>query len=204
MIELMLMTQSYRLNIFGFPNSPALSIDTQNLGFRDHRAALEWVRDNIHAFGGDSKQIVVGGQSAGADFAIAQTYWHRDDPIARAIFAESGIPVALGEYDDSDWLRIARVVGCRREQNATAELHCMAQLPAWQLEHAISNQTVSDFGARFGGNPMVDNITYFSAEEYARRGLAGNFSRIVSALTLLHSRHVALTILFLADLHWYE
>lgn len=46
-------TVNYRLNIFGFPN--AAGLDEQNLGILDQRMALEWVRDNIEAFGGDGK-----------------------------------------------------------------------------------------------------------------------------------------------------
>ena len=57
---------SYRLSLFGFPNTPGLPLEAQNLGIRDQRAALEWVRDNIAAFGGDPDRIVHGGQSAGA------------------------------------------------------------------------------------------------------------------------------------------
>lgn len=44
---------NYRLNIFGFPN--AAGLDDQNLGILDQRLALEWVRDNIGAFGGDGE-----------------------------------------------------------------------------------------------------------------------------------------------------
>lgn len=44
-------TMNYRLNIFGFPN--AAGLNEQNLGILDQRMALEWVRDNVEAFGGD-------------------------------------------------------------------------------------------------------------------------------------------------------
>ncbi|KAF2214268.1 hypothetical protein CERZMDRAFT_66369 [Cercospora zeae-maydis SCOH1-5] len=42
-------TINYRMNIMGFPNAGGIS--TQNLGLLDQRLALEWVRDNIGAFG---------------------------------------------------------------------------------------------------------------------------------------------------------
>jgi acetylcholinesterase len=55
---------NYRLNILGFPN--AAGLETQNVAFLDQRMALEWVRDNIAAFGGDPDRITLWGQSAGA------------------------------------------------------------------------------------------------------------------------------------------
>lgn len=47
----------YRVNIFGFPNAAGLDDDKQNLGLLDQRLAVEWVRDNIAAFGGDVSRI---------------------------------------------------------------------------------------------------------------------------------------------------
>ena len=57
-----LMKPSYRINVFGFPGLPGMA---QNLGLLDQRLAIEWVRDNIAAFGGDPTRITIFGQSAG-------------------------------------------------------------------------------------------------------------------------------------------
>ena len=53
---------SYRLNIFGFSGAPGL---TQNVALLDQRMAVEWVYENIAAFGGDPEHITIFGQSAG-------------------------------------------------------------------------------------------------------------------------------------------
>lgn len=43
---------NYRLSIFGYPGANALPANQKNPGLRDVRSAVEWVRDNIAAFGG--------------------------------------------------------------------------------------------------------------------------------------------------------
>lgn len=52
---------SYRLGIFGFPGITGVDGLEQNAGLLDQRAAIEWVRDNIQAFGGDPKRITIFG-----------------------------------------------------------------------------------------------------------------------------------------------
>ncbi|HSY34209.1 MAG TPA: carboxylesterase family protein [Acidobacteriaceae bacterium] len=63
-------TVAYRLGVFGFLEmEPLLGAEyagSGNNAVQDLICALEWVRDNIEAFGGDPKRVTVGGESAGA------------------------------------------------------------------------------------------------------------------------------------------
>ena len=61
-------TVAYRLGIFGWLSHPDMAI--RNPGLHDLIVALDWVRTNISAFGGDPNRIVVSGESAGADNAL--------------------------------------------------------------------------------------------------------------------------------------
>ena len=62
-------TLNYRLGLFGYACLPELAAEAGhagNYGLYDQLCALQWVHDNIAAFGGDPDNITVMGQSAGA------------------------------------------------------------------------------------------------------------------------------------------
>ncbi|MBF6355192.1 carboxylesterase/lipase family protein [Nocardia higoensis] len=65
-------TVNYRVGVLGFLDLTSLSADfTANLGLRDQIAALEWVRENIAAFGGDPGNVTLFGESSGAGCVTA-------------------------------------------------------------------------------------------------------------------------------------
>jgi len=64
-------SMNYRLGIFGFFSHPELTKESPhhasgNYGLLDQAAALEWVRKNIAAFGGDPEDVTIFGESAGS------------------------------------------------------------------------------------------------------------------------------------------
>lgn len=119
--DVVVVTLNYRLGIEGFTRvdgAPA------NRGLLDQVAALEWVRENVAAFGGDPGQVTVFGESAGAGSvaslltmpsaaglfrrAIAQsvpgTYFSDElaHDIAAAIAAEAGLRPTVADLSTVD------------------------------------------------------------------------------------------------------
>ncbi|MFD3519229.1 carboxylesterase/lipase family protein [Streptomyces sp. NPDC058653] len=78
---LVVVTLNYRLGFEGFGHLPDPTYP-DNRGLLDQIAALEWVRDNIAAFGGDPANVTVAGQSAGATSVACLTVAKR----ARGLF----------------------------------------------------------------------------------------------------------------------
>jgi para-nitrobenzyl esterase len=147
---------NYRLGVFGFYASPALDAESAqhvsgNYGHLDQIAALAWVQRNIAAFGGDPKQVTIGGESSGAlDVCNLMT-----SPLAAGLFRgaimESGVCVdgidpTLRELDAAD-AGLAKDAGLAAGPDELAE---MRALPADRIFAAAAKGDALDF------EPAVD------------------------------------------------
>ena len=93
---MVIVTINYRVGPLGFLAHPLLTAESEhhssgNYGLLDQVAALQWVKQNIRAFGGDPAHVAVAGQSADA-MSVADLV---ASPFGRGLFsaaiADSGI-----------------------------------------------------------------------------------------------------------------
>ena len=92
-----LVSFNYRLARFGFFAHPALSAEDKNAvvgnyGFLDQIAALEWVKRNIAAFGGNPSDVTIFGESAGGRSVNALLV----SPLSKGLFQKAIIESGAG------------------------------------------------------------------------------------------------------------
>ncbi|KAJ6018662.1 hypothetical protein N7522_000729 [Penicillium canescens] len=150
-------TLNYRLSAWGFISSSQVSgSGNTNLGLRDQRLALQWVQENIGAFGGDPEKVTIWGESAGG-MSVGYhltAYGGRDDKLFRAGIMQSGGSIAprASNYTafQSDYGAIASKVGC---SDVVDSLQCLREVPFESL-NSVFNGT--DGGSDYNFSPVVD------------------------------------------------
>ncbi|WP_332659170.1 carboxylesterase/lipase family protein [Brevundimonas sp.] len=130
-------TVNYRLGPLGWLAHPALSREdpqgvSGNYGLMDQIAALEWVRDNIAAFGGDPGQVTIAGESAGALSVMYLMVSPRAQGLFHRAIAQSGYMITSPVLRDTPYeqwpdaetagLTVAAALGA----NTAAELRALS------------------------------------------------------------------------------
>ncbi|HYC66785.1 carboxylesterase/lipase family protein [Brevundimonas sp.] len=149
---------NYRLGVLGYLAHPELSAESPaglsgNYGLMDQIAALQWVRQNIEAFGGDPDNVTIAGESAGGLSVI----YLMASPLARGLFdkaiAQSAYMISTPE------LKAARF-GAPSAESAGAALALRLQAPSLRVMRGMDPQTLTDQAARSGFAPFaaVDGV----------------------------------------------
>jgi acetylcholinesterase len=173
-------TINYRLSIFGSPHARGLAGSHQNFGILDQRAALEWVRDNIAAFGGDPSRITQMGRSAGAVAADIHAFAFAEDPIAQGYYMQSGTILGSNlrpkDLTYSNFTFVARHFGCQFGEDGAAELACMRQVSFKDIVNFIGQYGDRGETPALTFNLVNDDLTVFN--DYVKRAEAGKMARV--------------------------
>ena len=171
--DVIVVTFNYRNSAFGFPNSPAIPIQQQNLGIYDQRYMFQWVQDNIAAFGGDPGKVTIWGESSGAQSVDGHlvAYNNSNAPFRAAILEAGQSTYTSGKEGVSkeagSWKELSDALKCAGDDAAILE--CVKQANATDIINACNLLQI-------GFAPVPDQVTYYTRP--AQRRVDGNFARI--------------------------
>ena len=163
---------NYRTNIFGFFVHPELTKESPhnaagNYGLLDQVAALQWVRRNIAAFGGDPKHVTIAGESAGSISVSALMASPLSKNLMAAAIGESGAaisslpPQPLADAEQKG-VKFAAAAGV----NTLAALRAMT---AEQIQDAAAKAQGVRFSTAMDGYFLSKSLTeIFEAGEQAK------------------------------------
>lgn len=173
--DIVVVSFNYRINVFGFPGAPGL--DHLNPGLLDQRMAVEWVRDNIAAFGGDPARITLFGESAGGSSVDYYAYAWAKDPIVNGFISQSGTAMMSDLFKPVSnkaeaWFQMSKKAGCGGPEAGAESLKCVQSKTVQQLQNALPPPTGTGFEMLVPAFiPTADEKTVFSnVYERARNG----------------------------------
>ncbi|RFU24050.1 hypothetical protein B7463_g12288, partial [Scytalidium lignicola] len=172
---------NYRLNIFGFPCAAGIKSAEQNLGLLDQQLALEWIRNNISAFGGDLSRVTLWGQSAGAMAADYHNFFYSKDPPFHGIILNSGTTLLPLSHPrkyptgHQNFSFVAKNFGCSTT-DPEAELEYMRDIKAEEISKFLGDHWNKGVEPRLAFIPVIDNKFVFA--DQLSRGLSGKFSKV--------------------------
>ncbi len=189
-----LITINYRLGRLGFFAFPALSEEYPeepkgNYGYMDQIAALEWVQDNIAAFGGDPENVTIFGFSAGGvsihslmtipdasglfHKAISQSGGGRDGVLTGRPISEENSDPFYRVSAEAIGINFARKHGIEGN-DATA----LTELRALSVDEIVDGgqETDGEGGARIYSGPILDGKLVVETAESAY--LAGRQAQV--------------------------
>jgi para-nitrobenzyl esterase len=146
-------TLDYRLGPFGYLAHPSLGPRSGNYGLSDQSLALDWVKKNITAFGGDPARVLAFGQSAGSRNLCTLLAASTGELPFHVVALESGACEIQRESDALSFgAEFAEAAGCA---DAADVASCLRALSTDQVLSALPDQPDPLFTSHYNPNDAV-------------------------------------------------
>jgi para-nitrobenzyl esterase len=157
-------TVNYRLGPLGFLALPELKKEdvahpgAGNYGIEDQRAALEWVKANIGAFGGDAKRVTLFGESAGGISTCIHLVSPQSDGLFERAIIESGPCDSANTEAEvaAQGAAFIEALGCKDAPDALA---CLRAKSTEEVMTALPSSNDFLFGDGPSWFPVIDGFT---------------------------------------------
>lgn len=179
---------AYRLGVFGYYAADDLKEEspngtTGNYGLLDQIAALNWVRENIAAFGGDPNQITIAGESAGSSSVNALCVSPLTEGMFNYAIAESSGILAYKPFHTFRDYNEATVQGEKvREEFGVTSSQELRNIPAEKLVQTATDQSAMTVD----GYAVVEQpyLTYEKGKNHEKALLNGFNAKEADAFNL--------------------
>ncbi|XP_071794240.1 acetylcholinesterase-like [Asterias amurensis] len=159
---------NYRIGALGFLSTND-DVIPGNMGMLDQKLAMEWVRDNIEAFGGDPNRVTIAGVSAGSSSVGLHMVSPASAGLFRGAIMESGSGSAYWASMSSEKARgrafaLGKLVGCEQETSQEL-LECLQRVENGDIfvenQHLKLSEALGELGFTFF-SPVYDDGTFLT------------------------------------------
>lgn len=156
--DVVVCTINHRLNVFGFCDLSgflgAEFAQSGNVGYLDLVASMKWVRENIEAFGGDPRNVMIYGQSGGGrKVSVCFAGKEANGLFAKGI-VQSGSHNIVQTKEQSRALTTALLASLGIAENDARKLQSVPQQKLSDVQRAV----IAKAGYRF--EPVMDGISF--------------------------------------------
>ena len=164
--DVVVVSVNHRLNILGTLDVSAYGAqfaNSRNTGMADLVAALQWIHDNIAAFGGDAGNVTIFGQSGGGGKVTRLMHMPAAQGLFHKVVCQSGGYLNYRETTVADVIKGQQAVAAQTLKNLGLngnQMDLLKKVPYRDLLAAgvAANESVGkQLGQTLGWNPVADD-----------------------------------------------